>query len=789
LDEALDRFALELTLEQSAAGRVHEEFVRLLIQLAFLGTRARATREADPLLEVRQRLERGSLDGVSPRPGGSRGTTAWQALLKVVADADWSVWEGPSGVDTIGRHGFSEDAVRALLRWLDRFVPRATLGLDGLVREIGALHELSLSVRFERLSSRGRRLRKSRAWLEPARVLAWEPGLRAKRLQGELGLSKHSVQQLGPVLSQLTTSEAIEGALLSVFDLEHPARAAGQWVVQPSLDQRRRGAHYTPWALCLALVERTLAPLIARLPEPRSRSLLELQLCDPAVGAGAFLIAVTHHLSQVLADAWEAEGDPSGTVEGADRIQSARRRIASAVVHGVDKNPTAVTLSRLTLAAFALGPADSPRALCQRLRRGDALVGRNASGGDREPMSRAAGLDPFDWPAAFPAVFERQNPGFDAIVGNPPWVAYVGRASQPLQPALFAYYQATNPAFARYRTLHGLFVYRSATLLREGGRLGLVLPTSVADLDGYRATRDAHDALCDVDERLPDWGDGAFSGVFQPSMALLSTRRAAGTLRSSGICSLAEQDLGTVARSLLERLRSLPTFPPELFGERGFQTHRDDQAHLRRASEPLSTFDQPLREGADISEFCRLEPGLFADPRRLSGRLRPPADWTKVALLIRQTARYPIAALADGVAFRNSILACFEDEKWKASLLSCFLNSGLARWFHYNRHRDARQGMPQLKVGHLRALPALPSEHELAWQALDGLGAELGKRNRGIAVAERDRLNDLVYRAFGLDGSEREVVEAWASANPPPVSRRRAPAALEEARPANLPPE
>ena len=194
----------------------------------------------------------------------------------------------------------------------------------------------------------------------------------------------------------------------------------------------------------------------------------------------------------------------------------------------------------------------------------------------------------FHWPAIFPKVFGRDNPGFDAVVGNPPWVAYVGRAAQPLEPVLAAYYTATNPAFKRYRTLHGLFVYRSATLLRRGGRLGLILPTSVADLDGYRATRTSHDELCVVDTQLPDWGDGVFAGVFQPSMALLSTRRQVTTsLASPANWPLSHDDLSSTERRLLDRLRSLPRLPSDLFGERGFQTTRDDQAYLRRSSHPL----------------------------------------------------------------------------------------------------------------------------------------------------------------------------------------------------------
>lgn len=765
LESNLERLASELTLEGADAGEVHEEIVRLFIQLAFAGLAdAQGGARLVPLRE-QLRASSGQVDG-----------GAWRQLMGVIEQLDRDGWEGQAGIPTLSAHGFSDATVRDVLGWLDGLVTRAADGIDGAVRELGALHELLLGLRLQRLSSPARRLRRSGAWLEPRRVLAWEPSVRAKRLQRELGLSKHSVQALGPTLARLTTSRGVEEALASVLDPDIPARNKGRWVLQPSLDQRRRGAHYTPWPLCMEVVERTLGPIVDRLPEPRSSSLLELKLCDPAMGAGAFLIAATHYLAQALVRAWHAEAAP-GPPRHEHDVGMARRLVAERVITGVDKNPAAVNLSRLTLTAFALGPGGSPACFRDTLRLGDALVGSVISAhgtGEAAEASVTPPSPPFDWSVAFPDVFGRHEPGFDAVVGNPPWVAYVGRAAQPLGAELFAYYVATNPAFKRYRTLHGLFVYRSATLLRGGGRLGLVLPTSVADLDGYRATRDAHDSLCDVDYELPDWGDGAFSQVFQPSMALLSTRRPGSLLpRPSRIWRLHEDDIGTVARGLLQRLRLLPRLPPELFGERGFQTTRDDQAHLRRAQAPEESFDLPLREGADLSEFCRLEPHLFADPRRLSARLRPAADWQKVALLVRQTARFPIAAHADGLAFRNSILACFEHPEWKASLLVCFLNSGLARWLHYTGHRDARQGMPQLKVGHLRSLPALPANVGSIRTQLEQLGAQLGQRNQGLDEAERLRIDELVNAAFGLSPSECELVERWASAHRPPVSRRK----------------
>lgn len=661
------------------------------------------------------------------------------------------------------------EMLRLLPSWLDELAQRARQGEDGTVRELGALHETLLGLSFQRLERRARRLRKSRVWLSAADVLEWPANVRAKRLQRELGLSKNSVDIFGASLARASREEEIERSLASLFDPHAEPRAAGRWVLRAGGARRSSGAHYTPWPLCLTLVERSLGPLLERLPEPRSEALLQLRVCDPAMGAGAFLIAAARFLGAALAAAWAAEGRPErGEL-------AARRAVTAAVLRGVDKNVAAVNVARLSLSLY-VGSATMLPELRQNLRHGDALLGEAGLGAACSPpaLPEDERGNAFDWAAAFRDVFSREGAGFDAMLGNPPWVAYVGRAAQPLDPALFAYYAATNPAFKRYRTLHGLFVYRAATLLRAGGRLGLVVPTSVADLAGYSATRAAHDTLCRVDTELPDWADGAFDGVFQPCMALLSTRLSSERVDARpGIWPL-RNDLGAAERHLLERLERLERLPRELFGERGFQTTEDDQAHLLRtqAAPPGSV---PLREGADVGEFRALAPQLHADAARIGARLRPAADWREVKLLIRQTARFPMASLSDGLAFRNSILAGFERPGYPAPLLLALLNSSLLRWLHHTLQRDARQGMPQLKVGHLRALPAPPPERPALLASLAALGQRLGAANRGLSPEERTRLDALVNEAYGLVADEREIVAAWAFATPPPVSRRQQP--------------
>jgi hypothetical protein len=81
--------------------------------------------------------------------------------------------------------------------------------------------------------------------------------------------------------------------------------------------------------------------------------------------------------------------------------------------------------------------------------------------------------------------------------------------------------------------------------------------------------------------------------------------------------------------------------------------------------------------------------------------------------------------------------------------------------------------MPQLKVGHLRALPDPAALAATSLDALDALGRRLADRNAGITGPERENLDALVFAALEFDASDRAVVRAWARQNPPPAVRSK----------------
>jgi hypothetical protein len=365
----------------------------------------------------------------------------------------------------------------------------------------------------------------------------------------------------------------------------------GSLVLQPTAERRRSGSHYTPRALTAPIVERTLRPVFTALGEaPVHEQILGLKVCDPAMGSGAFLVAACRWLGDRLYDAWQRDGGSGKPAEVAkitpddDERLVARRLVVQHCLYGVDKNPFAVDLARLSLWLETLAREHPFTFLDHVLREGDSLVGVTrqqvewvalespkkpqktllqgrvekgvavalrhraeirdlafsddtaqkmrllndsrsalsearligdaliatffAETNDSARRKRIAALStkianvpvnenllgafkaeasglkllPFHWEIEFPEVFTRVNPGFDAIVGNPP---FAGKntiiAGNPAE--YIEWLKAVHEGSHGNADLVAHFFRRAFGYLRKGGTFGLIATNTIAQGD------------------------------------------------------------------------------------------------------------------------------------------------------------------------------------------------------------------------------------------------------------------------------------------------------------------
>jgi hypothetical protein len=106
---------------------------------------------------------------------------------------------------------------------------------------------------------------------------------------------------------------------------------------------------------------------------------------DPAMGSGAFLVAAVHFLAEAYGQARIAEGlDADHLIDDEERA-AYRRVVVERCIYGVDKNPMAVELAKVSL-WLATASADRPLSfLDAKLRCGDSLVGAFLDDLDRLP--------------------------------------------------------------------------------------------------------------------------------------------------------------------------------------------------------------------------------------------------------------------------------------------------------------------------------------------------------------------------------------------------------------------
>jgi hypothetical protein len=157
-----------------------------------------------------------------------------------------------------------------------------------------------------------------------------------------------------------------------VLEYEPVPSGRGVRLSRTSTERKATGSFYTPRAMTEFLVRRTLAPLV----EDRSaEDILRLRVVDPAMGSGAFLVAACRYLADQCEHAYvrDLRWQPAD-ISDADRA-ALRRRIAEECLYGVDLNPTAVQLARLSLWLTTMA-ADRPLTfLDHHLAAGNSLLG------------------------------------------------------------------------------------------------------------------------------------------------------------------------------------------------------------------------------------------------------------------------------------------------------------------------------------------------------------------------------------------------------------------------------
>jgi type I restriction-modification system DNA methylase subunit len=263
-----------------------------------------------------------------------------------------------------------------------------------------------------------------------------------------------------------TAYEQYLGHVVTEAQGETGLLAAASHVEEKRAKRKSQGIYYTPAFVTRYIVQQTVS---RRLDEHGYNPSIPPRILDMACGSGSFLIEAFDALDRfVAAQRHQAYGEDDTLYDNLRRLE-----LLTQCIFGVDKDKQAVDVARLNLMLRALhGRQKLP--LLTNIHEGDSLIS-----GTPEELQAAFGENwqakkPFDWEREFPEAMKEG--GFDVIIGNPPYI----RAEKMPRDERDYYMDGIHfeVAYGRF-DIFILFLERAIKMLKEGGRLGFIIPYPV----------------------------------------------------------------------------------------------------------------------------------------------------------------------------------------------------------------------------------------------------------------------------------------------------------------------
>lgn len=276
-----------------------------------------------------------------------------------------------------------------------------------------------------------------------------------------------------------------ENSLNEIDELK--AELAGETIAKSQTKRKKDGVFYTPKYITHYIVKQTVGALCERkkaeldiideyyYSDKKQQAktqkkhldklhsyrewLLQLTICDPACGSGAFLNEALNFLIAEHAYIDELESKLFG---GGLVFQEVRNHILENNLFGVDINQESVEIAKLSLWLRTAEPRRKLSNLNNNIQCGNSLIDDPAIAGDKA----------FDWHRAFPQVFDRgENSGFDVVIGNPP---YIRTELMSVEDKKF-YDENYQSPYKQY-DIYVLFYEKGMQILKENGLLGYITP-------------------------------------------------------------------------------------------------------------------------------------------------------------------------------------------------------------------------------------------------------------------------------------------------------------------------
>jgi hypothetical protein len=600
------------------------------------------------------------------------------------------------------------------------------------------------------------------------------------------------------------------------------------------------GVYYTPTYIVDYIVEHTVGKL---LEGTTPKQAADLKILDPACGSGSFLLGAYQRLLDWHRDWYVSDGPEKYTkprkgsqpvlyqaAGGEWRLTTTeRKRILLNSIFGVDIDTQAVEVTKLSLLLKVLeGESDQSlnaqlklfhqRALPDlgsSIKCGNSLIGSDYNQGRQGELfdqEEALRVNPFDWDKGFPEIFARDNPGFDAVIGNPPYILLQDEFRDDEQLAYFS--RKFTTASYKVDTYH-LFMERGLQLVRSGGRASMITPANFlannylvglrhlllerSAIDHIAVIRGGVFARVSVDNAIfvtigGQRTRGPFAMVHaEPQggkLAATSSEMIQPDANGGDKFVLFTSVANPATRELWERIGSrsvklgscaFVNFGKQLRDRKVFPDDVIEISNPRRVKTPYRL----CYTGRDVTRYKLTWGGLACldiDDARRGGCWDGDKQNARNKLICRQIGRYPEFGI-DRLGYQclNTVFMVnlFPECKVAPAYVLGVLNSRLLRAVWTDRFYDQRNTFPKIKGTYLKELPIRrisfddPRDrgyHDRLVEVVDrilamhtslaavGTDHEKTVVKRQIDATDRE-IDALVYELYGLTDDEIRIVE------------------------------
>jgi len=507
--------------------------------------------------------------------------------------------------------------------------------------------------------------------------------------------------------------------------------------------KKKTGAFYTPDAVVEYILDKTLGSMISETKSPED--IMKITILDPAMGCGQFLLGAVNYVRNKI----ETDNSSKNTRE-------ILRKFAENCLYGIDLNPVAVDLTRISLWLETGSTSAKHLVCCNAL---NVPTNKQSEGILQK-------LDYINWTGEFPEIFDSDDAGFDIVLGNPPYISFSGRQAVKVDEDMKQHFKA-NFKVKGWRTMHSFFAELAIKHLSKRF-VSFVVPSQVAHLAGYadlRTFMTKNSQSIDVKH----WGENVFPDACTPAMTFVCDRTKKSTKQSPRTQELwGLQDNHELINKINQNSFSLD----KMVADSGVHTGNCSKKLVKSTVEKDGKWI-PVLEGKQIQRYQCSKPMKFLniDYKKLDGEyfsIRREKKYADVEFIVRQTAAFPIVApKLYATYFRNSALALYPpDNDYDTKYIVGILNSRLMQYFYLETVPESHQkAFPQVKVRNLRSLPIRQIDFEnvesrkLHDKIADSVAQILKVKSDDEFEALDRQINGLVYDLYEISNSEIATIE------------------------------